>query len=162
MRRYIFSSFLCQDSFSPFRFSFETGVLNPLPHTQHFDVFIGKENAIEHRTDYLRVYYTDFLSHNPKPFFQIPENNVVDAEVSIFIFFQWGGRGGNSRAKICLFYVVSLQTLREWILTAIPRTRVDAYPLFVLLKDLLTKLMNKELEIMDSVTTQLSFLVFVI
>jgi hypothetical protein len=87
---------------------------------------VGK--AIAASREYLRVYYGDYLSVSPaqKPKFANSAETMLE----------------------CQDWV-------EWIRDAKPRTRVDAYPLLLVCKDLLDRFVRRELQLISRRTTEL-------
>ena len=79
--------------------------------------------------EYLRVYYSDFLGVNPanKPKFSDPLEKTIDCD-------DW----------------------LEWIRYANPRTRLDAYPLLLVCKELLDRLVRRELTLISRRTEDLT------
>ena len=75
----------------------------------------------ETKVDHLRLYYCDFLSPRscPSP---LPQGDEKTVEV---------------------------ERMSEWILTIEPRTRLDAYPLWVLTRDLFRRFLSKDLRLVS-------------
>ena len=76
----------------------------------HFCVRIPHEMPQDHSTNFLRVYYSDFLAAGP-----------TDPPV-----------GRDERT-------VEVEKMVEWLQEAEPRSRIDAYPLLILCKDMLRR-----------------------
>ncbi|EKX39443.1 hypothetical protein GUITHDRAFT_114403 [Guillardia theta CCMP2712] len=69
---------------------------------------------------YMRMYYSDYLETEPAKLELEEENGACDIEL-----------------------------LSEWLLSAIPKTRVDAYPMLLLLKDVFRRFVKKESRIIS-------------
>ena len=113
-------------------------------HAGHFDVLVSAappsrplyteaENrcigtAVSASREYLRVYYGDYLGVSPaqKPRFADIAETTLDCE-------DW----------------------LEWIRHATPRTRLDAYPLLLVCKDLLDRFVRRELRLVSRRTSEL-------
>ena len=79
----------------------------------HFDVLLDPKDKIDHSTDHLRYRYVDFLT--------LPgAQGVLD-------------RKSNS---------ADIEDIRSWLDGARPQTRIEAYPLFVVAKELLHHLLK--------------------
>ena len=85
--------------------------------------------ALSTPRDYLRIYYGDYLgaSQANKPKFADPLEKTIDCDDWI-----------------------------EWIRNANPRTRVDAYPLLLVCKELLDRLVRRELTLISRRTEDLA------
>mmetsp|Transcript_4288 Transcript_4288/g.10180 ORF Transcript_4288/g.10180 Transcript_4288/m.10180 type:complete len:360 (-) Transcript_4288:798-1877(-) len=87
----------------------------------HFDVVVGESALLQDKNaDYLRLYYTEFLGSQLLP----PK-------------FQ------NTKH-------ITVQEVTQLMSTLHPRTRVDAYPVLVLLRDVFARIVNKDLSIIDN------------
>ena len=96
---------------------------------------LSMEVEIEHSTSvvppprqYLRIYYGDFLGVAPmhKPNFADPEEKMLDCD-------EWF----------------------NWIRLAHPRTRVDAYPMLLVCKELLDRFVRRDLTLISRRTVEL-------
>jgi hypothetical protein len=125
------------------RFNFGTS-LRPiqarLPQIGHFDVRMhnlsfgnqdsnqaetDRSSTVPAKTDYLRVYYSDFLYQPP----------ICDVEKLRF------ADSGKS--------TVESELLQKWILESHPRSRTEAYPLYLLTKDVLRRISTNKYKIIN-------------
>jgi hypothetical protein len=125
------------------RFNFGTS-LRPiqarLPQISHFDVRMhnlsfgnqdsnqaetDRSSTVPAKTDYLRVYYSDFLSQPP----------ICDVEK---LRFADSGE-----------LTVESELLQNWILDSHPRSRTEAYPLYLLTKDVLRRISTNKCKIIN-------------
>jgi len=86
----------------------------------------GKPQGASPKRDYLRVYYSDYLSQRPVD--QEDRPRYADAGET----------------------AMESEDLKDWVLQSHPRTRTETYPLYLLTKDLLQRLTEDKCRIIDS------------
>ena len=96
--------------------------LQQLPVMKHYTIMLEPEDGVEVTNDHLSYRYVDFLTLQSQPQFELSHR---DGQVDV-------------------------HELAEWLHKARPHTRLDGYPLFLLARDLLRKLLRKELQFMNS------------
>jgi len=92
----------------------------------HFCVRIPAELPQSHSTNYLRVYYSDFLAVGP-------------ADIPV---------GRDERT-------VEVDKMATWLLSVEPRSRIDAYPMLLLTKDILRRFVSKDLVVVSGANKRL-------
>lgn len=88
---------------------------------KHYDVLVDDEDGLEYSGDHVRYRYVDFLTSRP----------LADGSAAAQTF-------------------ESTQAVAKWLDTSHPYTRLDAYPLFILAKDVIRRLLRHELHSHDS------------
>lgn len=88
---------------------------------KHYDVIVDAEDGVEYTGDHVRYRYVDFLTSRP-----LDDSGAAAQKLD------------------------SIQSIAEWLDTSHPYTRLDAYPLFILAKDVIRRLMRHELHSHDN------------
>ena len=88
---------------------------------KHYDVMLDADDGVEYSGDHVRYRYVDFLTSRPL------DDGAAAAEK-----FE------------------STQAVATWLDTSHPHTRLDAYPLFILAKDVIRRLLRHEIHSHDS------------
>ena len=83
------------------------------------------------KCDYLRVYYSDFLSQQP----------IEDAERPTYADTQGGS--------------IESEELQKWVLDSHPRSRTETYPLYLLTKDILRRVATDKCAVINTTLTKL-------
>ena len=116
-----------------------------LPQLSHFDVRVGKlsfsstpsapfldtASTVPSKCDYLRVYYSDFLSQHPTEDADKPKYSDVDEST------------------------IESEELQKWILDSHPRSRTETYPLYLLTKDVLRRVSASKCKIINTTMDKL-------
>ncbi len=88
---------------------------------KHYDVLVDDDDGLEYSGDHVRYRYIDFLTSRP----------LADGAAAAQTF-------------------ESVQAVAKWLDTSHPYTRLDAYPLFILAKDVIRRLLRHELHSHDN------------